>query len=159
MAHQHKSDDGFTLVEVAIAIVILALALTTLIGYQTRLMDTYVNERNGFRATLAAQYLVTFLEIENEPPDPGDTKTELVDALRDKGYFAADSLDTKLQDSMRDWKYIQHVSSVDYGEFQDILRRVEIEVEWGPGSNERVSLVLFLNTPTTEQGTARQGST
>ena len=154
-----ERQEGFTLVEVAVAIVVLALALTTLIGYQTRLMDTYVNERNRFRATLAAQYLVTFLEIETDPPDPGDTSSELVDALRERGYFSGDTLDTKLQDSMRDWKYTQHVSSVDYAEFQDILRRVELEVEWGPASTDRVSLVLFLNTPTTEQGGQRQGGT
>ena len=132
------------------AVAILGVALTTLIGLQTRLMGTLLQERNIFRATLAAQYLVTFYEIENEPPEPGTTDGSLVEALRDRGYFDGETLEG-LEEQFRDWTLTQEVTSVDYAEFEDILRRIELRVRWGEGSAEQHSVVLFLNTNKIQQ--------
>jgi prepilin-type N-terminal cleavage/methylation domain-containing protein len=149
-----QTPGGFTLIEVAIAVAILGAALATLIGYQTRLMDTYAHERNLFRATLAAQYLMTFIEVEQDPPDPGDTESSLEDALQEKGYF--DGLETdQFADTYKDWKLTQRVTSVNYAEFEDILRRVELNISWDSGQQDNFSLVLFMNTPTTEQKTSQ----
>lgn len=136
---------GFTLIEVAVAIAILGAGLATLVTLQTRLTDTFLRERNLFRATLAAQYLITFLEIENDPPEPGTSDGLLADALREKGYFDGDSLASP-EERFADWRYVQDVESVDYAEFTDILRRIRLTIIWGEGSAEQHSLVLFMNT-------------
>ncbi len=52
---------GFTLVEIAVAVAILGLALTTLIGLHTRMLDTYYNEKNRTKSAFLAQYVMTIL--------------------------------------------------------------------------------------------------
>lgn len=145
-----RSAAGFTLVEVAVAVAILGLGLATLVSFQTRLLDTYVQEKSLLKATLAAQYMMSFVEIEKEPPEPGEQETDLLGALREKGYFDdVPESGTALETEFRNWKLVTKVTSVDYAEFLDILRRVELSVIWGEGSTERVSLILFLNTKKT----------
>ena len=143
-----RTDSGFTLIEVAVAIAILGVGLATLIGLQTRMMDNFSRERDMFQGTLAAQYLIGLVEIEPDPPEPGETEGDLVEKLRAEGYF--DELgenQASFENRFRGWKLENHVTSVDYGEFQDILRRVEITIRWGESARENVSLVLFANTP------------
>ncbi|MFN8389566.1 MAG: prepilin-type N-terminal cleavage/methylation domain-containing protein [Bdellovibrionota bacterium] len=149
-----RGPSGFTLIEVAVAIAILGAGFATLISFQTRLMDNYVHERNLFRATLAAQYLMAFLEVDNDPPEVGDTDGALEEALRKRGYFDGEQLDDTAK-QFDGWKLEQHVTSVDYAEFQDILRRIELKVSWDKSERDSVSLVLFMNTPSTDQ-TAQQ---
>ena len=147
---KNSGSRGFTLIEVAVAVALLGASLTTLIGFQTRLIDNYVAERNMLRATMAAQYLITFVEVESDPPEPGKIEGDLIDALRDKGYFDGDSLDG-FDKTFAGWTYKIETTSVDYAEFTDILRRIEISVIWDGGARDRVSLVMFVNTPILSQ--------
>ncbi len=141
-------NSGFTLIEVAISIAILGVGLATLIGLQTRMMDNFSRERDLFQATLAAQFLIGLIEIEPDPPEPGDSEGDLSETLRKEGYF--DELgenQAHFESRFAGWKLENHVTSVDYGEFQDILRRVELVIRWGERDREKLSLVLFSNTP------------
>lgn len=138
---------GFTLVEVAVAIAILGAGLATLISLQTRMTDNFVRERSLFRATLFAQYLIGFLEIEPEPPEAGTNTGELNDALQKNGFFDELNNAAEVQEQIHGWTVEQRVTSVDYADFTDILRRVELTVHWDSSPRDQVSLVLFLKTP------------
>ena len=64
-----KSERGFTLVEIAIAVAILGLAFSTLIGLHTKMIDTYSLERNRNIASLVGQYMLAIIEVAPQPPD------------------------------------------------------------------------------------------
>ena len=81
------NEKGFTLIEISIAVLILGLALTTLIGLQTRVVDLYSYERNLTKAGLYAQYLMTHIELEKDPPEEGSIKESLSNRLTELGYF------------------------------------------------------------------------
>ena len=135
--------DGFTLLEVTVAVALLATALTVIVGLQTRLVDTMIQERNLFRASLYAQYVLTFLDVDIYPPDPGTTKGSIEDLLEKRGYFD-DDLPGKSRGDIKRWSYIQDVQAIDFGEFKDVLRRISFTTRWGEGSGEQTSFVYFM---------------
>jgi prepilin-type N-terminal cleavage/methylation domain-containing protein len=141
---QRRSNSGFTLVEVAVAVAILGLALTTLVGLHTRMLDTYFNERSRTKAAFIAQYVITMLEVAPEPPGTGDTDGELDDILSDFGYFDGDDLKAHQQE-LAGWSYRQAVSSIDLPFLEDALRRVDLDIRWGESDNEKFSLVYFID--------------
>lgn len=146
-----RSSGGFTLVEVAVAIAILGAGLATLITLQTRMTDNFLRERSLFRATLAAQYLIGYIEIEPAPPEVGANTGDLIEALQKDGYFDDMNDAQKVQEEMQGWLVEQRVTSVDYQDFSDILRRVELSVRWSDSPRDQVSLVLFMITPPKQQ--------
>lgn len=145
--------NGFTLVEIAIAVAILGLALTTLIGLHTRLLNTYFNERNRTRAAFYAQYLMTMMEVQGSPPETGTNEGDLQGALEDEGFFDSDSLgDHKI--SVEGWQYNQTVTSVDLPLLEDALRRVDLSISWGEGEDETYSLLYFIDNSNLAQSSS-----
>lgn len=144
-------EGGFTLVEISAAVAILGAALTTIITLQTRLVDTFVHERNLLRATLYAQYLMTFVEISPSPPDPSVDTQPLDDALRERGYF--DGLETAGTESslserraIDGWEVETRVTPIPFFDFEDVARRVDLTVRWGKGDDEQTSLMLYVKS-------------
>ncbi len=140
-----KNSAGFTLIEIAVAVAILGIALTTLVGLQTRMLDIYFNERNRFDASLYGQYLMVILETKSEPPPVASREGDLRDALEQAGFFESEDLDDFL--SLRgEWQYREEVTSVDLPLINDAMRRVDLIISWGDIENEdeRYSLVNFI---------------
>ena len=84
---EDKSQKGFTLVEIAIAVAILGLAFSTLVGLHTKMIDTYNLERNRNIAALTGQYMLALLDVAPEPPEVGTDNGNLRNRLQDYGYF------------------------------------------------------------------------
>ncbi len=150
------SSGGFTLVEIAVAVAILGVALVTLVGLHTRMLDTYFIERNRLQASLYAQYLMTMIEVEPDAPEPGSDQKSLLSKLRDAGYFDEDSFE-QADESLKDWNYVMQVESIGLplavGDLaEDALRRVDLSIQWGPSDDEQYTLTHFIN-PTPESNT------
>jgi prepilin-type N-terminal cleavage/methylation domain-containing protein len=140
-----KNEAGFTLIEIAVAVAILGIALTTLVGLQTRMLDIYFNERNRFDASLYGQYLMVALETKSTPPSVSTREGDLRDALEKAGFFDNDGFDEPL--TLRGaWQYREEVSSVDLPLISDAMRRVDLTISWGDLENEdeSYSLVHFI---------------
>lgn len=137
---------AFTLVEIMAAISILGIGLASLIALQTRLVDNFLRERQLLRAALAAQYIMTFAEIEEEPPSTGSSEADLNDSLRALGYFEGEGV-SALERQYEGWLLTKNVTSVDYpGLKEDIMRRIDLSVSWSEKSSDRYSLIYFVNT-------------
>ena len=129
------SSSGFTLVEIAVAVAILGLGLTTLIGLHSRMLSTYLDERDRLQAALYVQYLMTFIEIDTEVPDEGTEENDLESELKERGFFEEDKLDAPKR-NLNGWKVVQKVQSIDLpfstAEFgQDALRQIDLQIVWG----------------------------
>ncbi len=135
------SSSGFTLVEIAFAVAILALAFTTIIAIQSNVTATAIADRNRFNAALFAQYLLTAADLKDKKPEPGMIQNALPDALRDAGW-AEDGIDDHLQ-PYADWTVETDVQSISLLEIPDALRRVDIIVAWGKEDVSQFKVTYF----------------
>lgn len=136
---------GFTLVEIAVAVAILGLALTTLIGLHTRMLDTYYNEKNRTKSAFLAQYVMTMLEVSADPPDTGTKEDPLFSRLEEIGYLDTEEERSEIRKQFEGWTITQEVTSIDLPLIEDALRRVDVLISWGPTQDETFSLVYFID--------------
>ena len=73
---------GFTLIEVTVAIIILASALTILIGMQSSLMSQTLRARNEQQAMLLARRLLASFEVVDPELSPGTQELSAAEALK-----------------------------------------------------------------------------
>ncbi len=142
-----QAEPGFTLVEIAIAVAILGVALTTLLSLQSRYIRNYLQEESLTRAALYAHYMLTSIELSGNPPTDGLQDGKLLDGLEEAGYFGADSAQDSERTNIRDWRYSKAVSNVDVPPFESVLLRIQIAVIWGEAADERFELVHFVRPP------------
>lgn len=137
-----RSERGFTLAEVAIAVALLGIGLTTLVTVQTRSLRTHMHEETLFHASLYAQYIMAFEEGKKNPPAVGSTGGDLADLLGELGYFQKLGDEKRLlQESLAGWRYRKTVTQRDFAQFEDVMREIELTVSWGDAGNENLRLV------------------
>lgn len=136
-------ESGFTLIEVALSVAILGVALTTLVALQSGYLRSYMYGRNLVKASLVGQYLLAVWDADEDLPNPGSSEKDLLPILDKLGYFAESDtmIDEKI--SFEGWQLRRTVTNVGYPPLEKALRKIELEVIWGPGSNERFPLVYF----------------
>lgn len=64
--------DGFTLIEIAFAVLMLAGSLTVLLGLQSSSIQRAVHDRNMQQAMLVARQILTAVELRTDALDPGE---------------------------------------------------------------------------------------
>ena len=155
--------EGFTLIEVAIAVAILGVALVTLIGLQTRMLDSFDLERKRERAAMYAAYLMGVVETQKEAPAVGGDEGDLEDYLRKAGYFDGEPREERKEerDSLEGWRYVLTVTEFLLPFAEEIeaagaeegnekkdepLRQVQLTIQWGVSAGESYSL-LYIMTP------------
>ena len=142
-----KPKAGFTLVEIVVAVVLLGIGLSTLIGMQVNYANAYIEEENRTKATLYAQYIMALIETDLDPPDTGSDGGDLENHLRDLDYFNED-FEVGEEVPLDGWKYKMDVQSIDILELQDALRRIELTVNWGPTEREEYKVIFYMkNNP------------
>jgi|GEM_PF-6937613 len=138
---------GFTLVEIAVAIAILGVGLTTLVTIQSRLAEAQLREHNIMRASLIGQYIMSKIEAGETPPDEGKTSKQLLSKLKDVGYLDDESMSKEAIEfekrQLAHWTLEQTVTPVSIPPLEDALRRIELTIVWGEGGAERHSLIYF----------------
>lgn len=135
------------MIEVAIAVFILASAMTVLISAETRAVSNLLREKNAFRAALYGQYIIAIDETDLAPPDPGTKTTSLMSELSPLGYrddFPPKSLPDE------SWKITRQVTSIDLGPMRDVLRRIDITIAWGNSSLDQIELTSFIKVDQTQ---------
>lgn len=139
------SKHGFTLVEISVAIAILGVALVIFVSLQAKLINSFIYEKNLFRATLAAQYMMTFIEVSKTAPEIYESQSDLVEVLTEKGYFLQSGINDA-EKQFTGWTFNQKVSGVeDLGNtpLEDAIRKVEIKVNWSDSEKDSVTLTYF----------------
>lgn len=143
--HQTETGSkGFTLVEVAVAVVLLGVGFVTLIGLQTAYVDHYLHDHNLTRAALYAQYHVAILESDAEVPDSGSIDQALYDVLKKDGYFEDEESASAKEEFFKGWRYEQTVAPIGVPPIEDALRRIDATVSWGDRAKDRFTIVYFV---------------
>jgi general secretion pathway protein I len=119
-----ESARGFTLIEVLIALAVLAIALATVMRTIVQSIDLTSDLRDRAVALWVAQNRLVGHQLQHDWPSPDTTEGDV-------------------EMGTRRWHWREQVSSTP----EEALRRIEIEVR-APGSEERLArLVGFLERP------------
>jgi len=144
------SEQGFTMVELLAAVVLLGFALTTLISMQTNFAESYFQEESRTRAAMYSQYILALIETADEPPDAGSERGDLTSKLEELGYFNENH---QREDDiiLEGWEYELEIESIPVLEIEDALRKVELIIAWGESDRERFPVLFYMkNRPEQE---------
>jgi len=116
--------DGFTLLEVMIALAIVAIALVTLLGLSNRTVLVHEHIQKLTRATLLAQQLMSEQEVQVEGVGAVDEERE--------GIFEEPFADFN-------WRIYYENTMIPQ------VRQIHVRVSWGQEqSNQQVELISFV---------------
>lgn len=137
-----NSSRGLTLIEVIFAIILFAGAMITLLGLQSSNLARTREDRNKVRAMLAAREILSAIEVQEDPLEPG-TKEGSVDEvfagliskppLAEGEKSSHDGLSAKLT--------IENVALPDIGE--TALQKVVVTIFWGNGPIDFFKTTFF----------------
>jgi len=123
MAHRSCSDNGFTLLEVMIALAIVAIALVTLLGLSNRSILVQERIQKLTRATLLAQQLMSEQEVGDGSPRSWEPKEDI---------FAEPFSEFRWRISFQDTML-------------DSVKQINVVVLWGDAEkNEQVELTSLV---------------
>jgi len=115
---------GFTLLEVLVAIAVIATALVSLLGLHGRNIQIVAADQQIARATLLAQQAMTQALVSAEFPDPTQSRG---DFAGDPGYHWEVEI---LRGPTRD--------------LEELTREIRVRVFWDGGGDQDVRLVTLL---------------
>lgn len=117
---RRTSDRGFTLIEVLVALTVVAFAFIGLLGLHNRNLAMVGRDQDLTHATLLARELISQMEVIEQFPDTGTSRGEFDDA---PGFY---------------WERI--VEETDLPN----VRRVQLRVVWDPRIPEACELVYYI---------------
>ena len=149
-----KSNKAFTLVEIAIAVTLLGLGLTTIVSLQNSATEAVLNEKNRLQAALYGDYLLTMIKVSKSIPNIGEERLDISNELERTGFFALENNPNKLRENLANWQYVRRVSPVPFPipELQNSLIKLEINLSWGDRDDQNINLIYFTE-PTGNQNT------
>jgi general secretion pathway protein I len=118
---------GFTLLEIMVALSILATALVGLLSLHGRNIQSVAYDRDLNRASLLAQRTMTQTLIESPFPDPAE-------------------LDGAFDDDPR-FHWEVRIAEGPPPDLEDELREVQVRVWWDPADRDAVKLITHLRKP------------
>jgi general secretion pathway protein I len=126
----NKRDLGFTLLEVMVAMSIIAIALTALLVSQSQSISMAGEAKFSTTASLLARSKMEEIEIKS-----GN------DLINDTGDFGDDFPDYS-------WEMtVQDVTFSGAEEFTDYLKKIDLNIYWGEGMRYQYSLRLYHFAP------------
>jgi general secretion pathway protein I len=123
-----RSDSGFTLIEVMIALAIVATALVALLGLQHQSLQSVIRGNDLTHAALLAQKIMSDSELERFPP--------IGDRVGDFQSF--------YPNQYPDFRWRRSVEGT--SAFPDV-RKVTVQILFGPGFHRKFEVVEFLHSP------------
>ena len=127
-----KEDPGFTLLEVMVAIALIAIALTAVLGSQSQSVSLAGEARFNTTATLLAQSKMAQIELQ----DPEDLTADSGDFEED---FPGYTWHLSVSDVMLDRP--ENVS--------DHLKQVDLTISWGEDEQLQYALRVYRFSPKT----------
>jgi general secretion pathway protein I len=127
-----KKRDGFTLLEVMVAVALLAIALTAVLGSQSQSVSLASEAKFNTTAALLAQSKVAEVEVE-----------DVEDLTSDSGDFGED---------FPGYTWQMTVSSVLFGHPENVsdhLKQIDLTISWGEDGLYQYGLRVFRFSPKT----------
>lgn len=133
---------GFTLIEVTIAILILASGLVILLGLQSSSVERAVRDRDKLQAMLLAREILAAVESSKDPIEVQDRTTTAADILED---LLPGSQKPAVQDEQNKFRVRFRVQNWELPNIdQQLIRRLDLVVSWSDSPLDSISIIYFL---------------
>ncbi len=136
-----RRTSGFTLLEVIVAVVILALAGVILLGLQGSSTSATIRSRHKAQAIFSARQILAHYETLDTPPDAKFIEGTLSDVLQDV------AKDTTGLEPAEAAKFLASVRVSDWPLLllpPDALRRVTVTISWGQSASDSLIVDYFI---------------
>lgn len=141
---RRRGEAAFTLIEILIALALLAAGVTTLYGLQAANTRTTLQMANENQAVLLARQFFATMEVQPEGAPP--ISEQIVEGSFEELYRAIKMKPPLLSEDARVRFRVMMV--VDKWALGDLLpkpmRRMQLRVFWGPTSRDTLTLTYFL---------------
>ena len=142
---------GFTLLEIVIAIALLAVALVSMIGLNSSAMERTIRDRHAQQAMLLSRSILAGIEASKQPIEVGQTSGTALELVRQFN-AAPDGADFPPElDIFTASLEVESISipinrdgAVTIA--NDALRRINLEIRWGDGPDQVFPVVFFVPT-------------
>ena len=143
-----RQSSGFTLIEIVIAIMILAMSLVTLLGLQSASIDQSIRTKNKTRAMLAARQIMSVIETEGQTIDLQE-KSGTVNEILSK-FLKNPPKDSKEEQELLDTESLQAYLVVEKWDVKglpkDVARRIRLRISWSDSPVDSIEVVYFIPT-------------
>lgn len=143
-----RFQEGFTFLEVVIALAVLGSALTIILGLQSALVQRTVLERQQREAALFAREILSAIEAREsagEPMDVGVFTGTPADILNGVLPVENTELEPPSENPIADYEAQLTVEYWGIPKVNDnAMKRIELMISWGERKPESLQLVLFI---------------
>lgn len=136
---------AFTLMEVLVAVLILAGSLMTLLGMQTTIIERTIRDRNQRQAMLIARSILAAIEIDPESIETQETTVDADKLLRTLTMQA--ERDDEASEILQDFQARLLVDTLEIPIKEDqliIMKQVLLTLFWGEENDEKLDVVFFM---------------
>lgn len=134
----HSSEIGFTLIEIMIAIFLLASSLTILLGLQSAVVSRAINDQSRAQAMLVARRILAGIETgEIETPEGESSKS----AREQLGALVRPE-DSTLLDDITINMLSEPWEVPNFEKFK--IRKITLNLVWGPSQEQQTGLYYFI---------------
>ena len=149
ITHRGRAPRGFTLIEVVIALMILAVSLTTLLSLLSSVVQRTIRGQREEIAMLAARSVLASIETsasaKSVEPFEGLLSDLLLRMNVSRPEPKAESTESE-EDALASYQANLIVEPWGIATFPDALQRIRLVVSWGPTTLDRVTLDYFIPT-------------
>ncbi len=141
-----RSQRGFTLAEITIAVLVLSAAVIVMISLQSASVDSSFRDERRQKALLAARAIFSALEIQEDPPENIDITGSLADIIKKQDALKGltDWNELKVLNPFQAHLTIQNAPLPIKQIPQDALKKVSLQVSWSGSSADMVELFYFI---------------
>ena len=136
MYKESSSNSGFTLIEVSLAVFLLGLALVTIIGLQSSVLQRSIADNKRLQALTIARMIMSQIETSREEIEIENRSGSVQD-------FISDAQDLGIQpEKYAEFSVKLDVTLAGIPEKPDALKKIDLKIFWNEVDN--YSLVYFI---------------
>ncbi|MCB0335859.1 MAG: type II secretion system protein [Bdellovibrionales bacterium] len=144
---RHKQEEGFTLLEIAMAISFLAAALVVLIGLQSSVVAKALRDRNMQEAMLMSRSILAAIELDPSKVEEQDSE-QPANQLFQKLLPTKEATDESEENTSRD-EFMAHlvVDGITLPLREDAIlemKRVQLTIFWGDSPDNRLRTIYLV---------------
>ena len=138
----HKSQNGFTLIEIMIAVLILATALVVMLGLEQSNIVRTINDQNRKVALSLARKVMAAIDLEQITINIDEEKESKIIDFFNQNNIEYDNDDKKNYDK---FSIVLKASSPTIAgiEQDNIIKLIELKILWGESYKEQLSIVRY----------------
>lgn len=145
----NRNQQGFTFIEILIALIMLASSFTIIIGLQTAAISATVYDSQMQKGLLIARTIMSYLEVSDESISNMNKSGNAISVL--------ESIAPNIPNgtiNMREFQSYQAELIIEYWNVEllapNSLQRVMLKVWWGQNGREQINLDFFIPVDVTE---------